>query len=626
MKKITILLLLCIGIQAVTAQQKTYGIYFPKRDRQTKCNYFLQAFQQKPKEIRFGIKTEGNNLYFEINDKRWLDQLFKKTGDGIAVDVVSKKRYSCNQLVADTQIRGTLLPPVYAMQLKRKLKKARQNNYRVWVGKIPENLKEEDLEFNILFLQNKSLCQYYNIYNLQAYAWDLLDMGVYLDSLTYKNQKITTVQEKIVTKYKTLKFTIPFEKNKAEYKPEDIKPMYDSLRLTNFNIKTIEIKAYASVEGSVERNIKLQEQRATSIANSLQSFQQPSIATTVSSSENWVEFLNDIKNTSFATLIPLSKKETKAKLVGSLAQQIEPILKHHRKAVVTLSLEKKDKYKKLTVEELVNRFNTAIQSDDIAEATAIQNSILAKVRETLSPDALTQMNIPKQKKYITLLTKNSMVKYLMNISQTLIVQNELLALEKLDPKNKRIQYNLAVLKFIIWRNKAGKINKEKFKKEIIALKNVGIPQVLIDRMLVNYHIIKAQEDLQSRKYDEKDESVEFILDTYENFPLSNYDYLSLAQFLTYYSNIYDAIEVLEDKVKEITVDEDLLFYYLNLTLTNRDLVKTAAYKTTVLNAINMNPKRFCAIFNPSLEGGVTFQLLENIELRVLYCESCTQQP
>ncbi len=620
MKNLLLFILTLITLQ--TKAQGTYDIYFPQSDRQTKCSYFSEVFRKKPKEVKFGIKTEGENLYFEVNDKQWFDLLFKKTGDGIAVDVVSKKRYSCDVPVQPSQIRGELLPPVYAVQLKKKLKKTADNRYRVLVGKTPTSLKNDELEFNILFLNNRALCKYYSIYNLESYPWDLLDMGAYLDSLTYKNQKITTITDKTVTKYKTLNFTIPFEKNKSEYKPEDIRPMYDSLRLTDFNIKKINIKAYASVEGSLERNITLQEQRANSIANSLQSFQKPNIETTISSSENWVEFLNDITNTEFENLIPLSKKEVKSKLVGAYSKKLEPILENHRKALVKLTLERKDKYKKLTVEELIPRFNAAIESDNLEEANIIQNSIFKRLREKYTPEALTQMNIPKQKKYITLLTKNSMIKYLINIAQMRIVRDELLKLQKLDPNNKRITYNLAVLKFILWKNRVETVNKEKFKKEIIALKSVGISQKLIDRMLVNFHIIKAQDDLQKRAYDEKDESVEFIAETYENFPLSNYDYLSLAQFLTYYSNVNYAIDVLENKVKEISVDENLLFYYLNLTLTNRDLTKTANYKTTLLNAINMNPERFCKIFNSTLNDGLTFQLLENIDLRVLYCENC----
>ena len=126
-------------------------------------------------------------------------------------------------------------------------------------------------------------------------------------------------------------------------------------------------------------------------------------------------------------------------------------------------------------------------------------------------------------------------------------------------------------------------------------------------------------------YEAKDESIEFIIDTYEKFALSNYDYLSLAQFLTFYANQNDAIDVLDAKVRTITVDEDLLFYYLNLTITNTYNVASDNYRTIMLNAINMNQQRFCKLFNSSLNTGVTFQLLGNEYLREIYCENCAKE-
>ncbi len=134
----------------------------------------------------------------------------------------------------------------------------------------------------------------------------------------------------------------------AEYAPEDIRPLYDSLRLTDFNIKKVKIRAYSSVEGTLKRNIELQEQRAESIVKALQSFQKPVIINDIESSENWVEFLNDISGTKYENLKTLSKKQVRKKIVGKLSDALELYLKNHRKAVVTLELDKKDKYKEMT--------------------------------------------------------------------------------------------------------------------------------------------------------------------------------------------------------------------------------------------------------------------------------------
>jgi len=624
MKKLGIFLLLFIQTQLFFGQNN-YGILFPTDvQRAQKCQYFTQVFRQKPKEVRFGIKVANNQLFFEINNKKWFDQLFRKAGDGMAIDVVSKSRYACDvETVKKQQIRGTLLKPVFAKQLRKGLRPTKNKLYRVRVGSLPQGVGEDELEFNILFLNNKTLCQYYWIYDLESYPWDLLDMGMYLDSLTYAKKKVVSTKDKFIMKYKTLTFTIPFEKNKSVYAAEDIKPLYDSLRLTDFNIKKINIRAYASVEGSVERNVELQEQRANSIATALQSFQKPTIITEINSSENWVEFLNDISGTKYEDLKSLNKEQIKKKLVGNVSSILEPYLKRHRKAVITLELDKKDKYKEMTISTLTDLFSTAISKDKIAEALAIQNSIFEKLngKET-PPDLLTKMAVPKQLKYVPILNKNSMFKFSTDDRFSLIVLSELQQLEKLAPTNKKVKYNIIVTKFKLWRFNHQSIKEKDLKRQTLDLKKYGISQPLIDRMLVNLHIIKAEKLMRQQNYAAKDVSVKYIQSNYQKLPLTSYDYLSLAQFFSFYANVDAAVELLDEKTRDITIDEDLLFYYLNLTLINKRLTESTDYRTIMLNAINMNKDRFCKIFNSITNGGVTFQLLENEYLRKTYCENC----
>ncbi len=626
-KSLVLFFIVLLNIHFSKAQNSNHGIVFPKseQERNLSCKQCLSTFRQMPKEVKFSIQREGTNLYFQVNDKNWFNQLFKNATDGIAVDVVAKDRYNCDALaVENAQIKGTLLKPVFGSTLKRALKPYKDNLFRVLVGKLPQTLTSKELEYNILFLENKNLCRYYVVYKLKSFAVDLLDMGMYLDDVTYNDKKIAN-EEGFKIKYKTLRFKIPFQKNKSEYKPEDIKPLYDSLSLTDFNIKTIDIKAYSSIEGSLERNIQLQEQRANSIAKALQTYQTPVIETKISSSENWVEFLNDIEGTKYATLKKLSKANLKRKLVGAFSKEMEPMLKNHRKAVVILELEKKDKYKKMQPEELVSAFNTELKADNLEEASKIQNSLFNKLRYfENSPDILETLEIPQQLKYTRFLNNRSAFKYELDERQLVIVNNELERLLKLDPKNKKIKYNLAVIKFKIWRFNVQPVDEAKFKQEILNLKKIGIAQPLVDRMLVNYHIIKGERYMRKRDYASKDKSVAFINSTYKNIPLRDSDYFNLAQFLTYYANVDKAAELLTNKVRTIDVNEDLLFYYLNLTLVDKNLTQTDDYRAVMLNAINLNKEKYCGLFNSPEKGGVTFQLLEDAYLKDAYCENCAE--
>jgi len=624
-KSLLFLLLVIFNVTVLVSQNK-FDITFPGNDNQL-CKRCTQTFNKKPKEVKFSIiKDKSNNLFFEVNDKKWFTQLFKNSGDGIAIDIVSKKRYACTITdIEEKQLKGHLLKPVYASALKRGIRPSGKNKFKVRVGVLPKSLaNDNELEYNILFLNDKNLCRYQTLFNLDSYAWDLLDMGMYLESLTYKTKLDTSKEgEGYTLKHKKLKFIIPFEKNKSEYSQNDIKPLYDSLQLTDFTIKKIKIKAYASVEGNLERNIELQEQRANSIAKALQSFQKSTIINEVSSSENWVEFLNDVSNTKYANFKNLSKSEIKSKLVGGVSKELEIYLKKHRKAIVSLELVKKDKFKDKSANELLTLFKSSIANDKVDEVTEIQNSLFEKLKnQEISPDFLDQMNLPKQVKFARNLNNNSVYKYFMEERNLLISMNELEKLEKLIPKDGKVKYNLAALKFTLWRSDYQPVDAVAFKKQILGLKQYGISQTLIQRMLINYNIVKSEKYMRKRDYANKDKAVAYILKNYKKITLSDSDYLSLSQYLTYYSNYKNAIELLEKKVRSISVDEDLLFYYLNMTLIDNELTKNMDYRTIMLNAINMDKKRYCKLFNAKEDGGVTFQLLDNEYLRKTYCENC----
>ena len=65
---------------------------------------FCQVFQQKPK-IRFSVINIEHQLYLQFNDKAWFDRLFSASGDGVALDLVSKSRYACDKNVVKLQIQ-----------------------------------------------------------------------------------------------------------------------------------------------------------------------------------------------------------------------------------------------------------------------------------------------------------------------------------------------------------------------------------------------------------------------------------------------------------------------------------------------------------------------------------------
>ncbi len=615
-------------ISFALSSQNNFGIKIPKDyyQQQQECTRIRTIFQNKPKEIGFSVhRDHKNTLYLNFNNKKWFQNLFENPYDGIAVDIVNKKQFACNAGPIEKQIRGQLLKPVYTNILKRSIETVQQGYYQVKLGQLPERLTNQELEFNMVFLSNRNLCRYQTTYNIQSYNYQLLDMGMYLDSIAYDNASATlTTQEGIQRRYKTLEFTVPFKKNKATFSSQDIKPVYDSLRLTDFNIKKIEILAYSSIEGTLENNSALQKKRSESIINALQSFQKPTIQTDISTSENWVEFLNDISDTEYDNLKSLTKKEIKEKVNNGLEENLEVYLKNHRKALIKLYLDKIDSYASLSGETLVMKINDALSNDNLTQAEKLQNSLFHKMKsKEVSPELLYELDIPKQKKFVDFFNSTSAFRYELDRNNLLSAYYEFQEINKWAPDNKKVAYNMLALKLRINHSFKSIPEEGNLVQKIKGLEKLGIDKSLVDRMMVNYHITKSELLLREGLYEEKDESVAYILETYKKFELSDADYLSLAQYLTYYFDRETAIALLQNKVDDINVKEKLLFYYLNLTIIDDNLVEKPAYRKIMLNAIAKDKKRFCKLFDPNLDGGVTFQLLDNPFLKRTYCENCS---
>lgn len=630
MRHLLLFLLLPFVATALHAQQN-WGILDPGSRMNERCGECYAALNSKPKEVQFGVfADEEGTVWFMITDARWLDELTRKGGYGFAVDIVSRDLYHCRGGALNTEgfPKGVLLEPVYQAAFKLRRNELPNGGVAIRMGTMPSQLKGTDCEFNLIFLKNKYLCYYNAFTNIQAFRWDLLNMGMYMDTLTYASPTDTTRDQRLagLLKRKALHFTIPFERNKAEYSTKDLQPMYDSLRLTDFTIKRIAIEAYSSIEGTEARNLELQQKRAASIVAAMQSFQSPSITTTVQASENWVEFLSDITLTRHADLALLPKDQIKQRLADKkLADELEPVLAQHRKALVTLELQRKDALLTMAQEQVVKEFERAIAEKNLEQARKLQNAVFARIIDKELPSTfLDRLEVPAQRDFATLMSSRAAFKYFEDPTDALEAYLALQDLERLLPTDGHIKYNLCALRFHLLMQGEHTVDPLELERSIKALRTHGIDDPLVVRMLINYNILMAELDMMRGDYAQKDTRMSYIRKNYRTVPMEPTDHLSLAQYFASYANYDDAIAVLDPHVARIDVAEDLLFYYLNLTIFDTDRTKQSTYRTTMLNAVNKNKQRFCQLFDPISEGGVTFQLLDDPYLLQTYCETCAK--
>jgi hypothetical protein len=368
----------------------------------------------------------------------------------------------------------------------------------------------------------------------------------------------------------------------------------------------------------------LQNQRAESIVNALQSYQNEKLKSTITADENWVEFLSDISISPYSNFLSLSKEEIKEKLKSKdLLNKLEPMLSLHRKAIIEFELEKRFSFQESDPMELKKYFNESINKHNLEEALYLQKIIFYKInKEEIPEQFLGELEIPESIEYGKLLINNIAYQFDNDYDHTFEAIAAFKKLEMLLPKSKEVKYNIAVLKLRSWLKTELVEDPEILKKEIMALRSQGIADPLVRRLLINYHIILSEIKMQNKDYVGKDNSLQFIYNTYRPLKLNDDDLVNLAKYFSYYSKFDWSIQLLLPRVNTISVSDDLIFYYLSLTIYNTKYTSNKYYRTTLLNAISLDKKRFCSIFNSIDEGGVTFQLLDDPYLKKVYCKNC----
>jgi len=592
------------------------------------CSACQATIAQMPGEVLFGIHINTNgDIYFSMSNINWFNKIFKNNSYGVTVDLVSKERYSCNTNAAELNNslpKGIMLKPVYLPELLNGMDELSRGDVFIKVGKVPAALKGKEFEGNLVIVNGNYICYYTNFVNIDRSVWQLLPMGLFTDSLMQSNNSDTGRQTAFFTYSKKVQLEIPFQKSSASFNSNYLKSFFDSLDLGKYRIQKTEVRAYSSVEGPQTINYSLMNRRADTIVQALKKYQPSLQSVKMYTAENWLQFFKDIEETTFSVLHDLSKTAIKQKLTDkALLTQIEPLLSKHRKAVVTLYMDSKTSEALIKDSSLLSNFASFILNKDIARARIIQKEVVERIIDNRLPlEYLGRLEVPQTKEFSSLLNDREVYKYLLRATSEYEALDNFLALKKLDPFNGRICYNICALQFFMWQYGGDTLIQNTLLKDIQALNKLGINKTLVKRMQINYHILKCEENMRVFNYKGKDSSLQIIHDTYEGLSLNDEDIYSLAKYYAYYANYNWAEEMIEPRIDQLDVTEDLVFYYINLQFFNSANYGTENFRKAVLNAVNLNNKRFCNFFLPNDRGGAGMQLLEYEELKAMYCESC----
>lgn len=612
---------LVMGSQVVFSEKlrtpdKLYGIKGITAKNKEVCDACRKKFNAMPKEVSYDVFKDKGKVFFVMSSKEWFATIFSEKKDGIAIDIIRKAQFACGVPTVrsgSNLYNGYVLPPVYAKDFKELAYINEYEEVVVPLGEIPEPWRGEELELNLMVLQNNIICRYNTYFRVPFEDWKILDLQFHQK---YKlGGKVVNFQEK------EMSFEIPFEKGKIVFDSTDIKPLADSLRLTDFTIESIEINAYSSIEGVESQNIDLQEQRANSILEALKSYEKAQVEdVSVKSEENWVEFFNDIEKTEQAFLLKKSKEEIRKYVNTHLTKEMEVLLKNHRKARVRIKLKRKD----LETYSTTNSIDQVVAKNNAEEVYFLLHKIgKQKVSTEKKLELLKhlELKILGSVVYSQQLEGALQVqRYLVDKTELSSVLKRLMFLKEQNDLPPTLKINSYLMQLLQWYEKGEIDNPAGLKSGIEAL--TGLTNNEKNSLLINFYVLETARLFKAKRYLEKDASIREVVRLVAKSELTEEEAFIIARFYADYQKYKEAVNILKPYVYELNANEDLLFLYINLTIIDENVVRGSRYRTALINASQSNKKRFCKLFNSSSSGGITFQLLENKYLKRTYCEQC----
>ena len=570
--------------------------------------------------LQKGLIVENGKIYLEYANLKDLKRILKKPKDGLAVDVVQKAQYEkadYNIVDNNLQNKGIMQKVITKDKLFAKnlivadpksKKKIKINKIKVEMGKLNPKITGP-YELNLIVIQDGHVCR--------TVTRSYLEKG---DQESNTPIGLIPAEETVGLKppfeprseSSILNFMIPFEKNKSEFKTEDVQPFIKAMNEPDFIIDGLYIYAYSSIEGDAAANAKLQRKRAESVTAVLQSMQNNKISPNIETKDSWNLFELEMEDGKYDELVKLGKEKAIKKLNSDskLLEELEPVLSKERFAQIVMDVTydiSGNKEQKFTAVS----FARALKASKIQQAYKIMEyAYNKKVEKKYTEDIMDSLKIPNDSKYANLLNNKIYYNYLAKNS---LVDDEdyeeLKGLEKLDPTNDIIRYNRIYSSITLDSTLGTKEQQAKTQLDIDALYKSKIEKKLVDGLNIEWQF-KIMESLDTLENSEPliEACIEKIKSFYNFKEASWQNALKLAYAFTRGKDYKFSSNILEPFLKIENVDEGLLFSYISIASHLPEKFYSRTFSDALHKAKERNPERYCQLFG---EPRMSFQVLDN---------------
>lgn len=568
-----------------------------------------------------GLYIENGKIFLKYDDLKSLSKLISKPGDGLAVDIVQRAQYEkpdYNIMNNNLLSKGVLTKTVNKDKLlsKNRLKpedgKKKIGRLDAQIGKVPKKLKAGmEYEMNLLVVQGGKLCKTI----VKSYieqgdqdATTTLKLLLMPDSNAYFKPPFSPKADDAI-----LNFTLPFEKNKYEYKETDMLPFLNALQEPDFIITGLYITAYSSIEGDAASNIKLQKKRSESIIQALSKLQKQDVATTIKTSDSWELFKTSMAGTQYDTLAKMTKEDAIKEIntKPGLSEELEPYLSKQRFAEIVMEVTydiKGAKEEKFSV----SKFNQAAKKKDVTLSYKIQYYISQQVKDKkYTPEALSKLEIPAKDAKFSGVLNNQVV--LKTMAKNNVVEDEdydqLKKLSTLDPSNNIVAYNTIFCAIKLDSTVGDSKDISAMQNKINALYKSEVPKKQVNALNIEWQFKIIDEKNTEEGSEPIIQACTEKVKSFYNLKESSWqNSLKLSYVFARFKDYKYAANLLTDFVRKDKVNEQLLFAYISYCAQVPELIKSRTFVSALQKAEKLNHERYCKLFGSPY---LTFQVFDN---------------
>ncbi len=576
--------------------------------------------------LQAGLSVENGKVYLSYNNIKGLKRLLKKSSDGLAVDIIQKEQYSKEDYnIMDNALRnkGVMLKVVKKDRLfsknlikpeDPKKKKKKVNKLKVEMGTFPKEIKGP-YEMNLIIVQDGIVCKtvlrsYTEYVDQESNTpFEMLPMP---ESLEAKKPPFEPRSESSL-----LSFTIPFEKNKSEFKKEDVQPFIDALQEPDFIIDGLYIYAYSSIEGDSNANSKLQRKRAESVVKVLQTMQQTKIEPTIMTNDSWNLFVLEMEDGKYDHLTKMPKQEAIKTInrTKGLTEELEPFLAKERFSQMVMDVtydisgSKEEKFS-------VVSFNRAVKAGNTRQAYRIMDYIANKVLEKkYAEESFDKMQIPPESNFAGLQMNKIYYQYLLGGK---VVNEEeyngVMDLLKADGGNTIIKYNSLFCKVQMDSTVGDKATQAEMQLKIDELYKTDLAKNIVDALNIEWQfkIMDALDTLEGADL-ERQACIDKIKSFYDFKNATWQNAVKLAYAFARAKDFKFAAGILEPYLDK--KQDKVLYSYVSIA----SHVPEKFFSHKFANALNEirvhNKDKYCKLFG---EPFMSFQVLDNPAIKKEY--------